>query len=97
MGRPVSHATVFFGATGDLACKQIFPSLQGLVRDEGLDVPIIGVAKAGRSLARAKDSLSSHGGLDTKAFAKLTTGVKRTRRFSRRLLLHSRRTIHLVF
>ena len=77
MNRPVSDAIVFFGATGDLAYKQIFPSLQGLVRDEGLDVPIIGVAKAGWSLdqlkARAKDSLSSHGGLDTKAFAKLTS------------------------
>ena len=61
---------VFFGATGDLAYKQIFPALQGLVRDEGFDLPIIGVAKAGWTLdqlkARAKDSLSSHGGLDTK-------------------------------
>ncbi len=77
MPRPVSDALVFFGATGDLAYKQIFPSLQGLVRDEGLDVPIIGVAKAGWSLdqlkARARDSLSSHGGLDPKAFAKLTS------------------------
>src|SRR3984893_12622958 len=77
MHRQVSDAIVFFGATGDLAYKQIFPSLQGLVRDEGLDVPIIGVAKAGWSLdqlkARAKDSLSSHGGLDTKAFAKLVS------------------------
>jgi len=75
MGPPVSDALVFFGATGDLAKKQIFPSLQGLVRDEGLDVPIIGVAKAGWTLdqlkARAEESISSHGGLDTKAFAKL--------------------------
>ena len=59
MNRPVSDAIVFFGATGDLAYKQIFPALQGLVRDEGLDVPIIGVAKAGWSLdqlkARAKE------------------------------------------
>src|SRR6202045_351288 len=77
MCRPVSDAIVFFGATGDLAYKQIFPALQGLIRDEGLAVPIIGVAKAGWSIdqfkARAKDSLSSHGGLDTKAFAKLTS------------------------
>jgi glucose-6-phosphate 1-dehydrogenase len=77
MPRPVSDALVFFGATGDLAYKQIFPSLQGLVRDEGLNVPIIGVAKAGWSLdqlkARARDSLSSHSGLDPKAFAKLTS------------------------
>jgi len=77
MRRPVSDAIVFFGATGDLAYKQIFPALQGLVRDEGLDIPIIGVAKAGWSLdqlkARAKDSLCSHGGLDPKSFAKLTS------------------------
>ncbi|HEY8031616.1 MAG TPA: glucose-6-phosphate dehydrogenase [Methylocella sp.] len=76
MNHPVSDAIVFFGATGDLAYKQIFPALQGLIRDEGLDIPIIGVAKAGWSLdqlkARAKDSLSNHGGLDTKTFAKLT-------------------------
>ena len=76
MQHPVSDAIVFFGATGDLAYKQIFPALQGLVSDEGLEVPIIGVAKAGWSLdqlkTRAKDSLSSHGGLDPKAFAKLT-------------------------
>jgi glucose-6-phosphate 1-dehydrogenase len=77
MRRPVSDAIVFFGATGDLAYKQIFRALQGLVRDEGLDIPIIGVAKAGWSLdqlkARAKESLLSHGGFDAKAFAKLTS------------------------
>jgi glucose-6-phosphate 1-dehydrogenase len=77
MTRPVSDAIVFFGATGDLAYKQIFPALQGLIRDEGLDVPIIGIAKAGWTLgqlkARAKDSLLAHGGLDAKAFAKLTS------------------------
>ena len=68
--RPVSDAIVFFGATGDLAKKQIFPALEGLVRDEGLDTPIIGVARAGWSLdqlkARAEESLSTHGELDTK-------------------------------
>ena len=60
-----SDALVFFGATGDLAYKQIFPSLLGLVRDEGLNVPIIGVAKSGWGLdqlkERAKDSLAHHG------------------------------------
>jgi glucose-6-phosphate 1-dehydrogenase len=77
VNHPVSDAIVFFGATGDLAYKKIFPALQGLIRDEGLDIPIIGVAKAGWSLdqlkARAKNSISSHGGLDPKAFAKLTS------------------------
>jgi glucose-6-phosphate 1-dehydrogenase len=71
-----SDALVFFGATGDLAYKQIFPSLQGLIRDEGLSMPIIGVAKSGWSIdqlrARAKDSLEHHGGLDQNAFKKLT-------------------------
>ena len=70
-----SDAFVFFGATGDLAHKQIFPSLQGLIRDEGLNIPIIGVAKAGWNLdqlkARAKDSLEKHGGLNQDAFGKL--------------------------
>ncbi len=72
-----SDAFVFFGATGDLAHKQIFPSLQGLIRDEGLDVPIIGVAKAGWNLdqlkARAQDSLEKNGGIDQAAFARLTS------------------------
>jgi glucose-6-phosphate 1-dehydrogenase len=70
-----SDAFVFFGATGDLAFKQIFPSLQALIRDEGFNLPIIGVAKAGWTLdqfkARAKDSLEKNGGLDDAAFEKL--------------------------
>jgi glucose-6-phosphate 1-dehydrogenase len=68
-----SDAFVFFGATGDLAYKQIFPALQGLIRDEGFNLPIIGVAKAGWTLdqfkARANDSLKHHGEPD--AFEKL--------------------------
>jgi glucose-6-phosphate 1-dehydrogenase len=70
-----SDALVFFGATGDLAYEQIFPSLLGLVRDEGLNVPVIGVAKAGWGLDqlkdRARDSLSKHGPVDEKAQEKL--------------------------
>ena len=42
-----SDALVFFGASGDLAFKQIFPALLGLVGDEGVSVPIVAVAKAG--------------------------------------------------
>jgi glucose-6-phosphate 1-dehydrogenase len=61
-----SDALVFFGATGDLAFKQIFPALFGLVRDEGLTTPVIGVAKQGWGLdqlkARARDSIAAHGG-----------------------------------
>jgi glucose-6-phosphate 1-dehydrogenase len=66
---------VIFGVTGDLVFKQIFPALHGLVRDEGLNVPIVGVARAGWSLdrlkARAKESLDAHGGADPAACAKL--------------------------
>src|SRR5215472_7189000 len=75
MANGMSDAFVFFGATGDLAYKQIFPSLQDLIRDEGFNLPIIGVAKAGWNLdqlkERAKDSLEKHGGLDPEPFDKL--------------------------
>src|SRR5512135_1310619 len=71
-----SDALVFFGATGDLAYKKIFPSLQAMVERGHLDAPVIGVAKAGWNLdqmkARAKDSVEKHGGLDPAAFAKLS-------------------------
>jgi glucose-6-phosphate 1-dehydrogenase len=71
-----SDAIVFFGASGDLAYKQIFPSLLRLVRDEGMRVPIIGVAKSGWSLQnlkdRAKDSLEKHGGVDPDSLQLLT-------------------------
>jgi glucose-6-phosphate 1-dehydrogenase len=71
-----SDALVFFGATGDLAYKKIFPSLQSMLKRGHLHVPIIGVAKAGWNLdqmkARAKDSLEKHGGLDPVAWEKLS-------------------------
>ena len=71
-----SDALVFFGATGDLAYKKIFPSLQAMLKRGHLNVPVIGVAKAGWGLdqlkARAKDSLEKHGGLDAAAFTKLS-------------------------
>ncbi len=70
-----SDALVFFGATGDLAYKKIFPALQGMVKRGTLDCPVIGVAKAGWNLdqlkARARDSVTEHGGLDAAAFDKL--------------------------
>src|SRR5690242_3110871 len=70
-----SDALVFFGATGDLAYKKIFPSLQAMVKRGSLNVPVIGVAKAGWNIdqlrARAHDSLEKHGGVDGKAFEKL--------------------------
>ena len=66
---------MFFGATGDLAYKEIFPALQGLVERNRLDLPIIGVAKSGWDLeglrARARDSLERQGTVDEDAFARL--------------------------
>ncbi len=70
-----SDALVFFGATGDLAYKKIFPALQAMVKRGHLNVPVVGVAKAGWNLdqlrARAHDSLEKHGGIDPAAFDKL--------------------------
>jgi glucose-6-phosphate 1-dehydrogenase len=74
---PRSDALVFFGATGDLAYKQIFPALQSMIRRGHLDMPVIGVAKAGWDLERLKerahDSLAEHGGVDRDAFRKLSS------------------------
>jgi len=62
-----SDALIFFGATGDLAHKKIFPSLQAMLKRGHLEVPVIRVAKSGWNLdqfrARARDSLEKHGGL----------------------------------
>lgn len=70
-----SDALVFFGATGDLAYKKIFPALHALVKRGNLDAPVIGVARSRWTLdqfrARAKDSIEKHGELDRDAFAKL--------------------------
>ena len=76
MNVPHSDALVFFGATGDLAYKKIFPSLQAMIKRGHLDVPVIGVAKAGWNIdqlrARARDSIEKHGGgVESAAFDKL--------------------------
>ena len=74
-----SDALVFFGATGDLAYKKIFPALQAMVKRGHLNVPVIGVAKTGWNLdqfrARAHDSLEKHGGVDPAAFDKMCSVV----------------------
>jgi glucose-6-phosphate 1-dehydrogenase len=71
-----SDALVFFGATGDLAHKKIFPALQALAKHGNLDLPVIGVAKAGWTLdqlkSRARDSVECYGGLDSDGFAQLS-------------------------
>jgi glucose-6-phosphate 1-dehydrogenase len=77
MNETASDALVFFGATGDLAYKKIFPALQAMVKRGHLNIPVIGVARSGWNLdqlkARARDSVEKHGGLDQAAFAKLST------------------------
>jgi len=78
--RAPSDALVFFGATGDLAYKKIFPALQSLVRRGRLDVPVVGVAKSGWSreqlVERARSSIQTHGKLDEHAFAKLAAQLR---------------------
>ena len=75
-----SDAFVFFGATGDLACKQIFPALQAMIKRGHFDMPIIGVARSAKSvdglLARAHESLEKHGGVDARAFAALSAQLQ---------------------
>jgi glucose-6-phosphate 1-dehydrogenase len=80
MAQPISDALVFFGATGDLAYKQIFPSLQRLAKRDKLKGPVIGVAKSGWTLDdlkdRARKSMESHGGVDPEGFDKLLARLR---------------------
>ena len=75
-----SDALVFFGATGDLAYKKIFPALQKLARRGKLEIPVIGIAKSGWNLQqlqeRAKNSVKAYGGLDTEGFPLLISKLK---------------------
>ncbi len=75
-----SDALVFFGATGDLAYKKIFPALQALVQAGQLDMPVIGVARAGWNLdqlrERVRDSLEHAGEIDEAAFGKLAAQLR---------------------
>ncbi|MFL6622914.1 MAG: glucose-6-phosphate dehydrogenase [Sulfurifustis sp.] len=75
-----ADAFVFFGASGDLAYKQIFPALQALTRRGRLETRIVGVAKSpwtnAQFIARMRDSLERHGVLDAGAFATLCARVQ---------------------
>jgi glucose-6-phosphate 1-dehydrogenase len=80
-GRSRSDALVFFGATGDLAYKKIFPALHAMARRGRLDFPVVGVAKSGWSrdqlLERARASVTEHGGgVDEPAFATLAARLR---------------------
>lgn len=75
-----SDALVFFGATGDLAFKKIFPALQAMIKRGELNMPVIGMARAGWTLdklrERAHESLKQNGGVDADAFAKLSAQLQ---------------------
>lgn len=77
MDIPHSDAFVFFGATGDLAFKKIFPALQAMIKYGHLDVPVIGVARSAKNVdelrARVRTSLEEHRDLDAAAFDKLSS------------------------
>src|SRR5262245_2382345 len=80
MSHEQSDALVFFGATGDLAHKKIFPALQALAGRGHLEIPVIGVAKAGWTLdqlkARARDSVEHYGGFHPDAFERLCSRLR---------------------
>lgn len=80
MPLPKSDALVLFGATGDLAFKKIFPSLQNMAMRGNLNMPVIGVARAGwndeQLKARAKESIEQHGKFDAAAFDILSKALR---------------------
>ena len=89
---PRSDALVFFGITGDLAYKKIFPALHAMARRGHLDVPVVGVARSGWTLERLKErihaSIAEHGGVDETAFARLANRDARLVRAERTGLRH---------
>ena len=78
--RERSDALVFFGATGDLAYKKIFPALHAMAKRGKLDFPVVGVARSGHGLTelveRARASCTEYGGLDPTAFAQLVKQMR---------------------
>src|SRR5262249_42727322 len=80
MTGPRSDALVFFGITGDLAYKKIFPALHAMARRGHLDVPVIGVARSGVTLEQFKErvraSIAEHGGVGETAFARLSNRLR---------------------
>jgi glucose-6-phosphate 1-dehydrogenase len=75
MAAPQSDALVFFGASGDLARRQIFPALQALARDGRLDMPVVGVARSPWNdddlRQHARRSIAEHDRIDEAAFGRL--------------------------
>ena len=77
MIEPPSDALVLFGATGDLAYKQIFPALYAMARGGRLNIPVIGLARPSwtdeQLRARARESVESQGDVDPAVFERLAS------------------------
>src|SRR5690606_24387127 len=76
-----SDALVFFGVTGDLAYKKIFPALHAMAKRGRLTVPVVGVARGGATLddlrERARRSINEYGGgVDERAFGELASQLR---------------------
>ena len=76
-----SDALVFFGITGDLAYKKIFPALHAMARRGMLELPVVGVAASANTreglIERARSSIETHGGgVDPTAFAALASALR---------------------
>lgn len=80
MNLSCSDAFVFFGATGDLAHRKIFPALQALVSAGELDMPILAIVRADWTLERlrqrARDSLEQSGHFEPETFARLAAQLQ---------------------
>jgi glucose-6-phosphate 1-dehydrogenase len=80
MSAPVSDALILFGATGDLAYKEIFPALHAMAKHGALSGPVVAVAREQRSTdslrERARESIEEHGGLDREAFDQLASQLR---------------------
>ena len=78
-----SDALVFFGATGDLAHKKIFPALYAMVKRGRLSVPVVGVARAPLTVdqfrGRVRESIAAHGSVDPAAFERLSVLLRYVR------------------
>jgi len=75
-----SDALVFFGATGDLAFKKIFPALYAMTKRDKLAWPVVGVARSGwnrdQFIEHARKSVTAHGDIDETVFAKLAEQIR---------------------
>ena len=81
MTPPHSDAMVFFGGTGDLARKKIYPALLALSRRGRLTMPVIVIARSGWSVEllreRVQHELEQRGPVDEKRCGQAEPGGDR--------------------